>query len=159
MNSPRRIGEPSEKLCKLCGLKPIEEFHLYKSSRRDTYYRKSYCVSCERKRGSEWAKQNRGRRRTTAKQVRDKVRLEVLEAYGNVCACCGEANPKFLTIDHVDGHGGEHRRSIRATGGSTLYFWIRKSGFPKDGFQILCWNCNAAKQYYGVCPHKEIKSG
>lgn len=69
------------------------------------------------------------------------------------CACCMESNVKFLTIDHIKNNGSEHRRQIKASGAS-FYRWIIKNKFPED-LQVLCMNCNAAKYWYGTCPHKE----
>lgn len=81
-----------------------------------------------------------------------KLRDQVFAAYGGYkCACCGETQPKFLQIDHVDNDGAEHRRE---TGGS-IYSWLKKNGFPQKGFQVLCANCNSAKGYYGRCPHQD----
>lgn len=81
------------------------------------------------------------------------LRSETFAAYGGECICCGESQIDVLTIDHVKNDGAQHRRLIG--GGSRLYAWLRKNGFPQDGFQILCFNCNRAKFYYGVCPHQQ----
>jgi len=79
-----------------------------------------------------------------------------MAAYGGQCACCGISDLIFLNIDHVDGHGAEHRRGTQTgrSGGVQLYLWLRRSGWP-PGFQVLCWNCNSAKHYgNGTCePH------
>ncbi len=72
----------------------------------------------------------------------------------NRCACCGESHIKFLTIDHKNNNGNEHRKQI-GRGGMILLRWIIKNGYP-SGFQILCYNCNYAKNTNeGVCPHLE----
>lgn len=82
-----------------------------------------------------------------------KVRDAALAAYGGKCACCGEATPEFLCIDHVREDGFLHRKS-RAMNGSNIYWWLKKQGYPQDGrFQVLCHNCNMAKSHYGGCPH------
>lgn len=73
----------------------------------------------------------------------------VYDHYGRACACCGETEPAFLTIDHVDGGGGEHRKKI----GARIYDWLIKNGFPA-GFRVLCYNCNCARGHYGSCPHE-----
>jgi len=86
-----------------------------------------------------------------AKKSRDKLRNEVLKAYGSKCACCGEIQPEFLAVDHINNDGAEHRRTV----GTGLYQWLRKNGFPKEVFQLLCHNCNFAKAKYGVCPHQK----
>ncbi len=86
-----------------------------------------------------------------------KARLheEVYGAYGGACACCGEAEPRFLMIDHVNGDGAEHRRSIGICAGFKFYLWLRREGFPNDPvLQVLCANCSLAKER-GGCPHKE----
>jgi hypothetical protein len=80
-------------------------------------------------------------------------REKVISHYGKKCKCCGETEMKFLTIDHINNDGAEHKRSI---GGVDLYNWIIKNNFP-DTFQVLCWNCNCAKGKYGVCPHTAVK--
>lgn len=59
---------------------------------------------------------------------------------------------EFLTIDHIDGNGAEHRRTLKR-GGITFYRWLINNGFP-SGFQTLCYNCNCAKGQYGTCPHQ-----
>ncbi len=80
------------------------------------------------------------------------LKAEVMAAYGGKCTCCGEDQLEFLTIDHINGGGNKHRRSI---GWASLYRWLKKNGFPKKGFQVLCWNCNIAKGFYGKCPHQK----
>lgn len=80
------------------------------------------------------------------------LRAQVIEAYGGQCACCGESEERFLTIDHVDGGGEKHRREVGGSAG--LYSWLRKQGFPAQGFQLLCFNCNQVKAIYGQCPHQ-----
>lgn len=75
-----------------------------------------------------------------------------IDAYGGVCACCGEARREFLNIDHVNSDGARHREEDSSAG--NIYFWLAKNGYPQDGrFQVLCWNCNCAKGVRGGCPH------
>lgn len=80
---------------------------------------------------------------------------KVLDHYGARCACCGESNPLFLSVDHVNNDGAEHRASIgQQASPSRVRKWIIEHGFP-DGFQILCFNCNLGKaRNGGVCPHQ-----
>jgi hypothetical protein len=88
-----------------------------------------------------------------------KLRLEVLTHYGGnppKCACCGEREKRFLTIDHINNDGAEHRRKIGMGhhSGCRLYSWIRTHNFP-SGFQVLCFNCNCGKRMNnGICPHQ-----
>lgn len=62
----------------------------------------------------------------------------------------------FLTIDHIDNRGAEHRRTI-GTGGDALVRWLKKNNFP-PGFQILCWNCQWGKRIVGTCPHQKTSN-
>lgn len=88
--------------------------------------------------------------------TRDRLRTDVLNAYGHQCRCCGIENKEFLAIDHINGGGNAHRRSLHLKASAqTMYTWLRKNNYPK-GFQVLCHNCNSAKSYYGGCPHKNI---
>lgn len=106
-----------------------------------------------------WAVRNRPAIRALQKRWRDKVKLEALTHYSApipICACCGEPVIAFLTIDHKDGDGAAHRRSLRASskiGGTGFYFWLKKNGWP-PGFQALCYNCNIGKRNGSECPHK-----
>lgn len=88
------------------------------------------------------------------KSERERQRLQrykeqVIEHYGGKCACCGESNIKFLTVDHINGGGRKHRVKVF----NKIYHWLIKHNFPPD-YQILCWNCNCGKAInHGVCPH------
>lgn len=83
-------------------------------------------------------------------------RDQVFAAYGGYkCACCGESERLFLSIDHIDNNGAEERKSGLYSGsGYSFYRWLRKSGFPA-GYQVLCMNCQVGKHKNGgVCPHQ-----
>lgn len=88
---------------------------------------------------------------------RQKNRDLVFAHYGESCACCGEAERMFLSIDHIANDGAVHRRSLKGQigkGGSSFFDWLVRTSFP-DGFQTLCRNCNWGKHANGgVCPHK-----
>jgi hypothetical protein len=84
----------------------------------------------------------------------DKLRADAIREYGGRCTCCGETNPVFLTIDHVNNDGAAHRKALGGSrGGLGTYMWLRRNGYPKEGFQLLCRNCNWAKFAEGSCPH------
>ena len=78
-----------------------------------------------------------------------RVRKEVLKNYGGKCVCCGESDWHFLSLDHVNNDGAKHRREI---GNSQVYNWAKKNNYP-NSLQVLCYNCNMAKAFYGKCPH------
>lgn len=87
--------------------------------------------------------------RDTDRRFFARQRGQILDAYGNRCACCGESLPEFLTLDHVHNDGAIERGR---GSNSKLFGKIIKEGFPAR-YQILCWNCNCAKGFYGECPH------
>ena len=93
--------------------------------------------------------------RHAGKRRRDRLRAQVIAGYGGKCGCCGEAEPVFLTLDHVNNDGAELRRTCayhRTV--HRLYRRIIEEGFPSD-YQILCANCNHGRyRNGGICPHK-----
>ena len=92
------------------------------------------------------------------KERRDSVRHAVYMAYGGYkCACCGEQESKFLSIDHINNDGARHKRESNIRAGEQMYRWLIRNGFP-GGFQILCMNCQWGKRNnHGICPHKSSK--
>lgn len=90
-----------------------------------------------------------------------KLKRDFVEAYGGKCACCGETELGFLSLDHVGGGGRKHRLVMtKGRGGGTqvLLSDLRRRGWPK-GFQVLCYNCNLASGFLRVCPHKRAGYG
>lgn len=93
------------------------------------------------------------------KRYRDQVKAETIAAYGGACQCCGENIAELLTIDHVNNDGFKDkvsRESRTRLLGVGFYRRLKKAGWPKDNFQLLCYNCNCAKARDGVCPHEKI---
>lgn len=78
------------------------------------------------------------------RENRIKIRSEMINAYGGKCVACGIDNPIVLDIDHIDNSGGVHRKN--GMWGWRLYRWLRKNGYPKDNYQLLCKNCNWIKE-------------
>lgn len=90
------------------------------------------------------------------KRAQAVCRDQVFAAYGGYrCNCCGENEPMFLSIDHVDNNGAQERKAGLYSGsGYGFYRWLRKTGFP-PGYQVLCMNCQVGKHKNGgVCPHQ-----
>lgn len=98
---------------------------------------------------------NRDKQVAKQKEYRERHKQLVFDHYGRFCSCCGEDELVFLTIDHIEGDGAAHRKSISGRSGFSMYTWIVKNEFPA-GFQVLCFNCNAAKRTGEVCPHANI---
>lgn len=80
-----------------------------------------------------------------------KLKHTVISHYGAKCACCGEEMIDFLCIDHIDGGGRQHRKITGV--GTHFYQWLKRNNYP-IGFQVLCYNCNHAKELVLGCPHK-----
>lgn len=79
------------------------------------------------------------------------ARKIVIAGYGGRCQCCGETEPYFLTIDHVNNDGAKERKYLSS---SQLYIYLIRNGFPRDRYQLLCFNCNLGRQINGgICPH------
>lgn len=100
------------------------------------------------------------RRRERDRAARWALKLEVVAAYGGRCECCGETSPEFLSIDHAYGGGRKHRASLRKSGldgggGNPMYQALKKAGWPRDGYRLLCFNCNCSRGFYGYCPHEK----
>jgi len=95
------------------------------------------------------------KRKPKMKAYRNGLKLKVINHYGGKCDCCKEKRIEFLCLDHKDGGGNEHRRTIlkNKSHGHALYRWIIKNGYPKM-FRVLCCNCNQSIGLFGYCPHK-----
>lgn len=108
----------------------------------------------ERQKRRERYHKNRERYDALVKQYYQRIKDQVFRFYsaGTMsCRCCGIDGLPFLSLDHINGGGSEHRKmGLR---GYKLYLWIVKNNFP-EGFQILCHNCNQAKFSEGECPHE-----
>ena len=149
------------KICTLCG-----EGEVYKHSN-------SWCRKCCSEHSSLWQRKNPEKvRKIKAKYFgrnadvvrerqnlyRKKRKLLVLRHYSEkeepVCACCGENNLEFMCLDHKDGGGNKHRKTLGNPNGSGTYQWAIKHNFP-DIFRVLCYNCNNSYGHYNYCPHKK----
>lgn len=166
--------------CRQCGQrKKIKNFRISRVV-KNKKYRRYVCNECMDASAIQWRKQNSQKvkqynqerylankelhiqraiewKNKNAEQVRDrtkkwywKLRSDVFSAYGNKCACCGETELLFLSIDHIDGQSYK----ISPLSGQKLYKFLRENNYP-EGFQILCHNCNQGKRANrGICPHQ-----
>lgn len=101
------------------------------------------CRTCNRKQDSVKSRAGRGRRYFQL----------ILNTYGSQCACCGETELAFLSLDHINNDGAQHRKA-RGPQGACIYLDVIREGYPKDRYQILCMNCNWARRYGKTCPHQ-----
>jgi len=108
-------------------------------------------------RASQYRKENRVKvvaaNRAWLTAYRARLRAEMIAAYGGKCACCNEAQPKFLQLDHVFNDGAKDRVVNKTA--TKLWARLKKKGWPKDRYQLLCANCNFGKLLNGgTCPHQ-----
>ena len=155
-----RANTFTHKICQLCKAPlPIPRHGLRK-----------YCSGvCKQRGGETFRKEETIRRRSKlawANMTEEKKKSErerhrkygaylrrvAISHYGGSCACCGENKIEFLAIDHINGGGNKHRKSITGRGSLNISQWLKKHNYP-DGFRILCHNCNMAIGFYGKCPH------
>jgi len=134
--------------CSICSKSLKEKKKALKHDRRE----RRLCTNCGESCESQVCRKCKEKRNS----YRKKLRMEVLAAYGQSCACCGESISEFLTIDHINGGGNRHRKTLASESSGDFYSWLRREGFP-DGFQTLCFNCNHAKHLCGICPHRHVK--
>jgi hypothetical protein len=173
----RRERWRSEGLCVQCGGTPLnpgsrrcrrhaDQINALRKNRSDRARAEGRCTSCSKGipatdhvRCEKCLNRNRRNsvdRNRGARDWRNRIRVETFRAYGGACACCGETESLFLEVDHIDGGGSEHRKTVR--GGSMFYSWLKKQGFPKDKYRLLCRNCNYGRfRNGGECPHRTVK--
>src|SRR6185312_2337885 len=147
---PKDVPAEGYKRCSICKTdKPLSDFG---NARKTSDKLRCECKICNRNSRKRWEKRH-------GKEYRDTLKAEALSAYGIKCACCGVNHPAFLTIDHINNDGAEHRRRYNINTGRETYLWLRSHNFP-PGFQVLCANCNHGKNVNkGICPHQEKSNG
>lgn len=162
------------RVCKKCGQsRHLFDFHVYNKAGN----RRHECRSCYRARmnvsylknretrlanaaakyaerpSRQWTAEEKRLRNERGKQYRIEHMNTIFDHYGRECVCCGETEPMFLTIDHVNGDGASQRKDLRSGVSTSFYRWIIKKGFPDD-LQVLCYNCNCGRaRNGGICPH------
>ena len=92
------------------------------------------------------------------KELYRELRRVILLELGGACYCCGLADLRFLTVDHINNDGKDHRKLSNGTtkNGYFLLLEIQKEGVPKDRYQAACYNCNCARNLTPskTCPHQ-----
>ncbi|GAG27721.1 unnamed protein product, partial [marine sediment metagenome] len=139
--------------CKCKRELPVAEF--YKHRKYDDGLQ-VYCKKCNNEVNRKSYRKHCTAYRATRRAYCASLRRDALQAYGNKCACCGEEQELFLSIDHIDGGGTQHRKEISGgKGGHHFYLWLKEEEYP-PGFQTLCCNCNWGKyRNNNTCPHQE----
>jgi hypothetical protein len=170
------------KECAKCHkIKDISEFH--KSPKSGTIRPRvnprvrPYCKDCQNEinrfhygktldkqhlRSKNYRKNNKEELRKKSKKWRKELVIETISHYSSgtmKCACCGEPELYFLTIDHINNDGTKQRKELKISGGWRFYYWLKLHGFPDNlGLQVLCADCQLGKERNGgICPHKDVE--
>jgi hypothetical protein len=141
--------------CRVCGIELTEENWMPSLMNKNC----KICRNCNNDKGRKWRQENRKRANEMAlkhyrldpkkhhiavHKARIKLRLDMIQEYGGKCNHCGIADVDVLDIDHINNNGAKHRK--KGLYGYNLYRYLKKLGFPKDEYQLLCRNCNWKKE-------------
>jgi hypothetical protein len=133
-----RTQRKKEKRCITCGAHPAIK-------------NRTKCIDCKARSHQSYLR-HRDRILKTQGQIWRHNKVTVIDHYGAQCACCQEDFLPFLTIDHINGGGTQHRIELKQYGrGACFYQWLIQNKYP-SGFQVLCANCNTAKGNKEKCP-------
>lgn len=143
--------------CDSCQVKQNRSNRKYLQKKREWAKKEGICTACRklpikegRKRCGPCLEAQLARTREYSRAMRRRA----LDHYGRECVCCGETEVRFLTLDHINNDGNEHRKSLGLRSGYAFYQWMEKNGYPNT-LQVLCWNCNMGKYFNGgMCPHQ-----
>lgn len=98
----------------------------------------------------------RGNDCTSCRSMKERAQLKIafLREFNSTCSCCGETDPRFLTLDHVQDDGNTHRETLKE---HQIMRQAKSAGWPRERYTCLCFNCNSGRSINGgVCPHKCI---
>ena len=102
---------------------------------------------------AKYRSENLDKVRATSKKCNKSLNLRekmaALIYYGGgkmACVKCGFNDIRALSIDHIDGGGKAHTRSIHnGKLGGHFYHWLKCNDYP-EGYQTLCMNCQWIKR-------------
>jgi hypothetical protein len=172
IHESKAIPSQDLKTCKRCGeTKPVTDFYHrgYRAKVRGGKTSPSNeCKECTKERTrtryygpthAEIKEQSNGHGKSKRSIIKAIVFAKYSGGNEHKCACCGETELQFLTLDHIDNDGARFRRKTfgRSTAaGYTTYSWLLKNGFPQNlNLQVLCANCQHGKRMNnGICPHQ-----
>ena len=145
----------AQKPCSKCGLTLPSDLKHFPSKKGNYDGLRSWCRKCHAKGLRVKYRADDLLREKSLAGLRQKyaaLRREMLMAYGGACSCCGESEFSFLTLEHIYHDGKAHRQAV---GGQLRTIWnqLKREGWPKDRYTILCMNCNHATRLGQPCPH------
>lgn len=119
---------------------------------------RSHCKSCDYENRKKYYQKNKSSIAISEKKRLFKQKMKIFEHYGGGvahCKCCNEKEVYFLSIDHINGGGNKQKKELK-TSSRGIMRWIIKNNYPVD-FQVLCFNCNLSKGFFGKCPHSNTQ--
>lgn len=152
-------------VCKTCFLSQRSEWASKNEGRLREYNQTYYEINrqTEIAAAKAWNEANKEKKDANVQRHWAKLRDAAYAAYGGYrCQCCGETEPLFLSLDHVNNDGHKYRWKVGSKtygphAGVQLYRWLRDNDYPPT-IQVLCMNCNMGKaRNKGVCPHMTQK--
>ena len=148
--TPRGLQPGDLKECPHCHQILPLTLTFWKRGRSSAGFR-AYCRPCDARQETKYRQQSSHQPESWT------IKLTTLQAYGSVCRCCGESEPVFLTFDHIEGGGAQHRRDEPLVK-KNIAKWLQQQNYP-NGYQVLCFNCHKAKDagpkhLQGRCPHE-----
>jgi hypothetical protein len=153
-------GKYTSYICKRCRNDAVSKS---KKKNRNSYLAKRRISETKRRRAKgvlPFKSSSKERKRELKKAAYLRLKMKVFSHYSSEkpsCACCGNDTFIFLVLDHKDGGGNQHRKTISGNGaGSHTYQWVVRNNYPPM-FRVLCHNCNHAYAHYKKCPHQENK--
>lgn len=150
--------------CKACISEYKHKYHLLHIDERHIYNKKYRINNKEyfREYDKKYYIANRDKlilaNKIRSKAHEQKIKYIVLSHYSisDVPQCSNPYNQhkepytdiRALSIDHINGGGGKHRRLLfgeNKKGGRSFYRWLQDNKYP-DGYQVLCMNCQWIKR-------------
>ena len=154
------IPSEASRKCNRCGeTKPLTEYYNRTNGAPHAECKECYKARVKARRTGPDRQRVLDMDNRAYRKKRKEIRDQVFEAYGGYrCVCCGETEPLFLSLDHIENDGGEFRREVfgkRTMAGYHTYRWLLRNNFP-PGIQVMCMNCQHGKlMNNGVCPHEK----
>jgi len=151
--------------CRKCYARRTREYnakHPDERRSRDQAYR-ARTLETRRAYGRKYGKEYNAREavKVWKREHHRRLKQKCFDAYREgliiACGCCNESTLDFLTLDHANNDGKNHREALGGRrNGPRFYKWLLDNNCPQDlGLRILCMNCNWARHWNsGICPHE-----
>lgn len=130
--------------CAICHRTKINAYR--KTSETYQNYRQEYQTTEKYKQCAKECRETneaKKRHREKERERRKQTKQNIIAHYSNqtmCCAICKFDDIRALSVDHIEGGGNKHRKSLNFKAGHQFYNWLVQNKFP-EGFRILCMNC------------------